>query len=251
MNSQELQLELKSFQGPFDLLLHLIRQMEVDINDIPMTAITSQYIEYIEAMQVLELDIIGDYLVMAATLLEIKSNMLLPIEPNPDYDEEFEEGDPRDILVQQLLLYQQFQTVATQLQVKQEDRAQLYSRPMSDLSEFQSFVPLDEGSITLEGLAEAMSMVLEKMISREPLEREIQHESLTVSDQMDRILSVFDEQSINGFISLDQVIQYGTRSEIVTTFLAMLELVRKQHLIFLQEGKDEPIHIKKIEESIK
>ncbi|XJS11577.1 segregation and condensation protein A [Aerococcaceae bacterium WGS1372] len=170
MNHQDLRIELDSFQGPFDLLLHLVRQMEVDLNDIPMAEITNQYIEYIEAMQTLELDIIGDYLVMAATLLEIKSNMLLPIEPHPEFDEDYEEEDPRDILVQQLLLYQQFQTVATQLQIKQEDRSRLYSRPMSDLSEYQSFVPLDEGSITIEGLAEAMSIVIEKMASREPLE---------------------------------------------------------------------------------
>lgn len=247
MSSQDLQLELESFQGPFDLLLHLIRQMEVDINDIPMTAITSQYIAYIDAMQELELDIIGDYLVMAATLLEIKSNMLLPIEPNPDYDDEYEEGDPREALVQQLLLYQQFQTVATQLQLRQEERAQLYSRPMSDLSEFQAYVPLEEGAITLDSLSEAMSMVLEKMANREPLEREIHHETISVSDQMDKIMSAFEIADNNESVTLDQFIQYGTRSEIVTTFLAMLELVRKHHLIFLQEDKDDPIRIRKFQ----
>lgn len=247
MSSQDLQLELESFQGPFDLLLHLIRQMEVDINDIPMTAITSQYIAYIDAMQELELDIIGDYLVMAATLLEIKSNMLLPIEPNPDYDDEYEEGDPREALVQQLLLYQQFQTVATQLQLRQEERAQLYSRPMSDLSEFQAFVPLEEGAITLDTLSEAMSMVLEKIANREPLEREIHHETISVSDQMDKIMSAFEIADNNESVTLDQFIQYGTRSEIVTTFLAMLELVRKHHLIFLQEDKDDPIRIRKFQ----
>lgn len=249
LSNQDLRLKLETFQGPFDLLLHLVRQMEVDINDIPMTEITNQYIEYIEAMQVLELDLIGDYLVMAATLLEIKSNMLLPIEPHPDFDEEFDDEDPRDILVQQLLLYQQFQTVATQLQVKEEERSHLYSRAMSDLSEYQSFVTLEEGSINLEELAEAMSMALEKMASREPLEREIHHETLTVSDQMDKMLMMFDKHSLKDYITLEQFLESGTRAEIVTTFLAMLELVRKKHLIFLQENNDGPIFIKKLEES--
>ncbi|MGO1822373.1 MAG: segregation and condensation protein A, partial [Ruoffia tabacinasalis] len=159
MQNTELRIELESFQGPFDLLLHLIKQMEVDINDIPMTEITNQYIKYIEAMNKLELDIIGEYLVMAATLLEIKSNILLPIEPSPDYEEDYDEGDPRDILVQQLLLYQQFQTVATQLQIKQDERARLFSRQMADLSSYQEFVPLDEDALSLTDLAEAMASV--------------------------------------------------------------------------------------------
>lgn len=250
MQNNELRIELESFQGPFDLLLHLIKQMEVDINDIPMTAITSQYIKYIESMQELELDIIGDYLVMAATLLEIKSNMLLPIEPSPDYEEDYDEGDPREILVQQLLLYQQFQTVATQLQLKQEERSHLYSRPITDLAQYQEFVPLESGALTLDDLSNAMTVVMERMIEREPLEREIQHETLTVSDQMDKIMSAFQSGLSEETMTLDQLIEYGTRSEIVTTFLAMLELVRKQRLIFLQSQKDDPIQIKKIQEPV-
>ncbi|WP_338488730.1 segregation and condensation protein A [Ruoffia tabacinasalis] len=248
MQNTELRIVLESFQGPFDLLLHLIKQMEVDINDIPMTEITNQYIKYIEAMNKLELDIIGEYLVMAATLLEIKSNILLPIEPSPDYEEDYDEGDPRDILVQQLLLYQQFQTVATQLQIKQDERARLFSRPMADLSSYQEFVPLDEDALSLTDLAEAMASVVEKAASREPLERQIQHESLTVSDQMDKIMAAFQFDTDNDSVTLDQFFQYGTRNEIITTFLAMLELVRKQHLIFLQKGKDDPIQMKKLEE---
>lgn len=248
MQNTELRIELESFQGPFDLLLHLIKQMEVDINDIPMTAITSQYIKYIEAMQELELDIIGEYLVMAATLLEIKSNILLPIEPSPDYEEDYEEGDPREILVQQLLLYQQFQTVATQLQIKQDERSRLFTRPMSDLTAYQEFVPLDEGALSLADLTDAMSVVLEKMASREPLEREIQHEAMTVSDQMEKIMAAFNFDTDHESVTLDQFIEYGTRNEIITTFLAMLELVRKQHLVFLQKSKDDPIQMKKLEE---
>lgn len=138
MSSNELKLELDAFQGPFDLLLHLIKQMKVDINDIPMSEITSQYLAYLHSMKEFQLDIAGDYLVMAATLLEIKSRLLLPIEPEPDLEGDYEPEDPRQVLVQQLLLYQQFQDVATALEIKQVERAELYTRPSEDLSGMQT-----------------------------------------------------------------------------------------------------------------
>ena len=134
MAENKLTLELEAFQGPFDLLLHLIKEMEVDINDIPMTAITQQYIAYIHQMQELELDIVGDYLVMAATLLEIKSRLLLPIEPVADIDAQYEGEDPRHNLVQQLLLYQEFQTVSLSLKELEGGRSGLLTRPPMDLS---------------------------------------------------------------------------------------------------------------------
>ena len=134
MSNTELKLELAAFQGPFDLLLHLIRQMKVDINDIPMSEITSQYLSYLHSIQEFQLDVAGDYLVMAATLLEIKSRLLLPIEPDPELDGDYEADDPRQVLVQQLLLYQQFQDISTALELKQIERAKLYTRPSEDLS---------------------------------------------------------------------------------------------------------------------
>lgn len=234
MSDKMLKLHLESFQGPFDLLLHLIKQMEVDIHDIPMTDITNQYLTYIHSMESLELDVIGDYLVMAATLMEIKSRLLLPIEPDPEVESDYDQGDPRDALVQQLLLYQQFQTVATQLELRQEDRAELYNRPATDITHLQEAVPLQEGAISLDVLAETMSYALEKFATRQPVEREVYQDSLTVSEQMDKIYMAFQQVQNRGRLLFAEIIEVGSASEIVTTFLAMLELVKNQKVIFHQ-----------------
>lgn len=249
MSQGELMLELDSFQGPFDLLLHLIKQMEVDINDIPMAEITSQYLQYIQSMQELELDIVGDYLIMAATLLEIKSRMLLPVEPDSDLEDNYEDGNPRENLIQQLLLYQQFQTAATQLELQHKERAANYTRPLADITDYQAFIPLAANALSLEQLTEAMEIVFEKYASRQPLEREVEHDTLTVSDQINKIYDAFAQIKAGEGLTFDSLIQQGSRSEIVTTFLAMLELVKKQKIRFIQAAKDMPIQLIKIEET--
>ncbi|MCW6682095.1 segregation/condensation protein A [Aerococcaceae bacterium NML160702] len=238
-----LKLELEAFQGPFDLLLHLIKQMKVDINDIPMREITAQYMVYLRAMQQLELDIVGDYLVMAATLVEIKSRLLLPIEPDGELEDDYEPGDPRQILVQQLLLYQQFQDISSVLETKQEARARLFSRPAEDLSDYQSFIPLEEGELTTVDLAQTMFFVLQKEMQRAPKEKEIHHDPMTVSQKMDSILDVLQDSTRR--IAFSELIEYGTRHEIITTFMAVLELVRKQVVVFYQEKVMDPIEIQR------
>lgn len=247
MSNNELKLELDAFQGPFDLLLHLIKQMKVDINDIPMSEITSQYLAYLHSMKEFQLDIAGDYLVMAATLLEIKSRLLLPIEPEPDLEEDYEPEDPRQVLVQQLLLYQQFQDVATALEIKQVERAELYTRPSEDLSGMQTFVPLDEGDITLDQLTAAMALALQKELERVPKQKEINHDPLTVSEKMDEILSIINTLDERNSIEFSDLLNGGNRHEVITTFMAMLELVRKQAIIFKQTMALAPINILKAE----
>lgn len=245
MSNTELKLELEAFQGPFDLLLHLIKQMKVDINDIPMSEITSQYLSYLHSIQEFQLDVAGDYLVMAATLLEIKSRLLLPIEPASEIEGDYETDDPRQVLVQQLLLYQQFQDVATALELKQIERAKLYTRPSEDLSNLQQFVPLDEGDITLEHLSEAMSLALQRALERAPKQKEIIHDPLTVSQRMDDILSVLNGLDANVSIQFNDLIRKNSRHEVITTFMAMLELVRKQAIVFHQNEPLQPIEILK------
>lgn len=245
MSNTELKLELEAFQGPFDLLLHLIKQMKVDINDIPMSEITSQYLSYLHSIQEFQLDVAGDYLVMAATLLEIKSRLLLPLEPDPEFEGDYESEDPRQVLVQQLLLYQQFQDVATALELKQIERAKLYTRPSEDLSLLQQFVPLDEGDITLQQLSEAMSLALQRELERAPKQKEIIHDPLTVSQRMDDILSVLNGLDANDSIHFNDLIHHNSRHEVITTFMAMLELVRKKAIIFNQNEALQPIEILK------
>lgn len=238
---------LDSFQGPFDLLLHLIRTLEVDIFDIPIAQITEQYLSYIHAMEEIELDRVGDYLVMAATLLEIKSRMLLPIEPT--LEEEGEEYfDPRDELVQQLLLYQHFQDIAFELQSYRDQRSMSYGRPPTDLTAYQEFIPLKVDAYTLNDLANAMQQAMERFEERQPLERQIYHESLTVNDQIRRIQQHFESLQPNESIQFDEILTSRSSHEIIMTFLAMLELVKKSYISFIQINNHSPIEMVKLKE---
>lgn len=243
MAKETLKLELEAFQGPFDLLLHLIKELKVDINDIPMTEITQQYLFYLKSMQELELDIAGEYLVMAATLLEIKAKMLLPIEPAGELDSEYD-GDPREILVQQLLIYQQFQYVTNALEMKEISRSKLYMRPAEDLSSYQAAIPLNEGELSLDQLVSAFQIALERAKAREPKEREIEHEPLTISQKIDEIREMM--RNVNGVISFNTLLVHRSRHEIITTFMAVLEMVRKHSIVFYQPYPLADIEIKAI-----
>lgn len=239
----ELELQLGAFQGPFDLLLHLIRSMKVDIHDISMLEITTQYLAFIQEMQALELDIASEYLVMASTLLEIKARMLLPVEPVENLEGEYE-GDPREILIQQLLLYQQFQDVAAELSQRESDRAKHFGRPETDLSAYQTKVPLVRGQVSLSHLVLAMQEVLQAHLDRQPKEKAIQTEPMTVSQK----IQVIQERLSQGKrITFYEMLESGNREDIITTFMAMLELVRKQEVIFYQEKALGPIMLEGVD----
>ncbi len=133
----EYNVKTEAFEGPLDLLLHLINRLEVDIYDIPMSQITEQYLHFVHAMQELELDVASEYLVMAATLLAIKSKMLLPKhEEELEEDVEMLEEDPRDELVEKLIEYRKYKEAAQELKQKEEERVLMYTKPPSDLSQF-------------------------------------------------------------------------------------------------------------------
>ncbi|MGF3076570.1 segregation and condensation protein A [Facklamia sp. P12945] len=245
--NQDLTLKLTAFQGPFDLLLHLIKELEVDINDIPMTEITDQYLAYIDQMQELDLDKVGEYLVMAATLLEIKSRLLIPIEPD-ELDGDLEDQDPRSGLVQQLLIYQQFQLVADTLEDMQVDRSKHYSRPAADLSNFIAFIPLEEGELSLEQLQTSLKSVLQAQEQRQPKEKEIHHDQVSVTDKMQFIRQQFQSIKPNQSIAFSSLLSNGSRPEIIATFIAVLEMVRKQVLVFQQESYLDSIELRLREE---
>jgi len=145
--SSDINIKIDAFEGPLDLLLQLIKHLEIDIYDIPIAEVTAQYLNYIRAMKVLQLDIAGDYLVMAATLMAIKSKLLLPKqEMNADPEDEvfFESGeDPRDALVEQLLEYRKYKSAAALLKVKEEERSQYFSKEPTNLESLQEKVPLE------------------------------------------------------------------------------------------------------------
>lgn len=240
--SNELQLELTAFQGPFDLLLHLIKELKIDINDIPMAEITQQYLYYVENMQELDLDQVGDYLVMAATLLEIKSRLLLPVEPE-FWEDEDSQQDPRQVLVQQLLVYQEFQYVADALQERQELRNRVYARPSQDLSSYQDFVPLESGEISLEDILSSMQKVIERQLLSRPSQKQIHQDPVSVTDKIEAIHQCFASLRKDQRLSFAHLLTKTSRPEIIATFMAVLEMVRKQLLIFHQASPDQMIEI--------
>jgi segregation and condensation protein A len=222
--------KLEVFEGPLDLLLYLIKKEEVDIYDIPIERITNQYMEYLTLMQMLNLEVAGEFLVMAATLMYIKSRMLLPTDQQVT-DAESEEGeDPRWELIRQLVEYKKFKDAGMQLGQREEHQANIFSRGSTDGGvEADKDVPLAEVSIF--DLINAFNEVLKKANAREDF-REIIEERFTVSDKIEEILYILRDRSEMIFSEL--FASAGSRAEVVVTFLALLELIRLKRLKVVQ-----------------
>ena len=210
--------KLDVFEGPLDLLLHLIKKHQVNIYDIPIALITRQYIEYLELMQTLNLSIAGDFLVMAATLVHIKSKMLLP--PDEKAPEE-EEEDPREELVSRLLEYKKFKEASLQLEERESIWTEVYRRPSSSEGE-----PVNEEfcftDLNLFDLVEALQKVIERLPEKEWME--VTQETLSVTDKINDLLEYLEGKESATFIELFK--GDSTRGMVVVTFLALLELCR-------------------------
>lgn len=227
MMEQRFQLEV--FEGPLDLLLYLIRKNEVEIYDIPIQKITEQYLKYIELMRMLDLDIAGEFLAMATTLMHIKSRLLLPPEDRGD-EEEDEEEDPRWELVRQLLEYKRFKEAAASFHRLEKQEQNFYPRraappppaPPGDL-------PLEE--VELFELLDAFSQVLSEAEKRQPAEFE--PDNFTLEDGRRRVLDMIEKTPSLEFRRLFE--KGEPRTRIVVVFLAILELIRQQFIKVMQE----------------
>lgn len=224
----EYKVHLDVFEGPLDLLLYLIRKDEVDIYDIPIERITNQYMQYIELMRMLDLNIAGEFLVMAATLMMIKSRMLLPPEERPELEEE--EEDPRWDLVRQLVEYKKFKDAALHLESLEALQQDVFVRggeavhlgPQSDVT---------LRDVSIFDLISAFGEVL-KRVKTEELQ-EIFAERVTVAEKIESVMLRLREQ---GRIAFSQLFSgMVSRAEIVCTFLAILELIRLNQIIARQE----------------
>ena len=224
-------IKLQVFEGPLDLLLFLIRKNELDIYDIPIESVTHQYIDALHAMQQLDLDVAGEFFVMAATLMEIKSRMLLPkgqhaVDPNA----EDEEVDPRWELVHQLLQYKKFKDAAAKLAELSETRQNLLARHVSSLSSEQIDRPL-KGVDRIE-LWNTFNIVLRRLAEKLVV-GEIHDEMVTVADQMEWLL---ERSRLSPSFVFSQLFPEGvTLRRLVATFLAMLELTRLRKLRIRQD----------------
>jgi len=228
---QKLKLVLTDFEGPIDLLLHLIKESKVDIYDIPIAQITQQYIDYLKSMKVLQLDVAGDYLVMASTLMSIKSKMLLPQAPD-EIDDDLDADDPRDQLVSQLLTYQTYKRVAAYFEEKEQVRKQQFDKevsiPTQQLDQF-----LEPGSVVLDDLAATYAELLRVKKNHQPETETIENETLSIEDATDNIMTELKSIKKTTFKALLKM--NGNIEEIVTDFMAILELARKQ-IVSIQQA---------------
>jgi len=224
-------IHLDNFTGPLDLLLHLIRKNEMEITDIPIAEITVQYLAAIDAMQTLNLDVAGEFLLMAATLLHIKSRMLLP-QVVEDGAEEEDEEDPRAELVRRLLEYQKYKDAAVQLDELPQLNRDLYARsaPAPEITED------GEGEFAAIGLYDLLQALQQLLRERpEPRVHEVSAEQLSVADRINQILIALQGQQSLAFTELFSA--QVSRHEVVVTFLAMLELVKLRLVRLLQSQR--------------
>lgn len=218
------------FEGPLDLLLYLIKKEEVDIYEVNLTKLATQFIEYIEVMRMLDLEIAGEFLVMAATLMYIKSRELLPKDQQVAVEEEDDGDDPRWELIRQLVEYKKFKDAATQLQTLELQQENVYPRLPAPPA-FDPDPPQANSGVSLFDLINAVNAVLKRVSKPEDL-RDIFEDKWTVSEKIEHLLEVVTDSARVKFSALFA----GTtsRSEVVVTFLALLELMRLRQLAATQ-----------------
>ena len=225
------QVQLENFEGPLDLLLFLLQEHEIDIYDIPVALITHQYLEYLELLKLLDLEMGGDYILMAATLIRIKSKMLLP---RRLAEEATEEIDPRQELVQRLLEYRRYKEAAHVLGNQEDQQIDIFYRPASenwdDITD--DMEPLDIGlanNLNLWDLLQSFKKVIDRVDNT--FDRTIEREAITVEDRMDDIMRQLHNR--NGLFFKD-LFNEVTRPIIIGMFLALLELIRTRKIAFEQ-----------------
>ncbi len=229
--TDEYKVQLEVFEGPLDLLLYLIKSDEVDIYDIPIEQITRQYMEYLGVMRMLDLNIAGEFLVMAATLLMIKSRLLLPVEERPV--EDAEEADPRWDLVRQLVEYKKFKEAARHLELRELRQENIFGRGLEPSVPEDPDHGLSLGDVSLFDLIAALNASLKRLNNN--AFGEIQDDRFTVADKIELVLRSVREAPRLSFASLLAAI--ATRAEITCTFLALLELIRLRQIKVRQESE--------------
>jgi len=230
--------KLEIFEGPLDLLLYLIKRDELDIYEISLERITTQYLEYLQAFKELNIDVAGEFVVMAANLIYLKSRSLLPVDQQPP-EEDVEEDDPRWELIRQLIEYKKFKEAAAQLQVRELEQERIFVRVGE--ADFEP-APLRLGEVGIFQLVNAFHNVVKRLEAREDL-REIFGEHYTVSDKIETILQRVASGTRLKFSEL--FAHVASRVEVVVTFLALLELIRLRQVRAVQVNAFDEIEIER------
>ena len=230
--------KLDRFEGPLDLLLHLIKKNEVSIYDIPIALITAQYLDTVHLMQELDLDVAGEFVMMAATLIHIKSKMLLP-RPETAAGSDEPEEDPRDALVRRLLEHQKYKAAAELLHERETLRSAQWSRPDGPISQIAGEAPEPEIEVDLFSLISAFRAVVERAKQRPKVY--LPAEQIPIEDRIEQLMTRLSETEACGFEDLFADVQ--TRPGLIVTFLALLEMIRLKLVRVFQSGSMGPIRV--------
>jgi segregation and condensation protein A len=242
----EYKVQFEVFEGPLDLLLYLIKKEEVDIYQVNLTRLATQFIEYIDLMRQFDLEIAGEFLVMASTLMYIKSRELLPVDQQVTAEGEEEGEDPRWELIRQLVEYKKFKDAAVQLQTLESRQENVFPRLPGKL-EFESSAPPPKPDVSIFDLLNAVNTVLRRFEKRD-VTGEIFEDKWTVSEKIEFILKVLAERDGVRFAELFE--GAASRSEVVCTFLALLELIRLKQLACAQSKDFGEIEIRRSDNAV-
>ena len=221
---------INDFEGPLDLLLHLIKTSKMDIYDISIEEITKQYLEFIKRMKEMNLDIASEYLVMASELIEMKSRLLLPTSKNEE-DDDYEE-DPKEKLINRLLEYKKYKDMVDTFKVLEEERKEIFTKEPINLSEYKENKVSNDGEITLEDLINALNGFLKRKEDEKPRETKITKKELSVTQRTSQIRSILKSKKKVSFFDLFEV---RTKEYVVVTFLSILEMAKHGEIKIMQE----------------
>lgn len=221
---------IDNFDGPLDLLLHLIKEQDIDIYDIKIEDITKQYLDYIKHMKELNLEIASEYLVMASELIEMKSKMLLPKKrekEEDDYDE-----DPRELLIERLLAYKRYKEVTSEFKDLELTRKMIFTREPDNLNRYAK----EEESIEELGVADlidAFNNLLKRKELDRPIATKITKKELSVADKVNKIKNILRNKKR---INFEEIFEVSTKEEVIISFLSVLEMVKKDEILLTQDG---------------
>ena len=228
---------LDEFEGPLDLLLHLIKQSNIDIMDINLEDITKQYLDYINKIEEMNLDVASEYLVMAAELIELKSRTLLP---KKEVDEDNYEEDPREELINRLLEYQNYKNLTPELQELESNRSMYYSKYPSLNIMGVDLNPELSDTVDMDMLTTAFNNFLKRKVLEKPLNTKITNKEYSVHDRSREIKNILNKK---GKVKFDELFEEYNRNYIVVTFLSILIMAKNGELLIEQENNFDELYI--------
>ena len=222
---------INDFEGPLDLLLHLIKTSEMNIYDIKIEKITKQYLDFINSMENMNLSIASEYLVMASELIGIKSRMLLP--NKKDMDEDEYEEDPRENLINRLIEYKKYKDMIDTFKVLEEERQDIFTKEPINLSEYRTEEVTNDGGLSLDDLLNALNNFLKRKEDEKPISTKITKKEISVKDRTVQIRNILSKKKKVSFYDLFEV---KTKEYVVVTFLSILEMAKYGEINIVQEG---------------